>query len=230
MLVEYLLWLIVGAGAVAMVWPLDVRVDTALDASRNPSLHHLAWWCSKLGEGWVPAAAGIPLAILFVLLNRPGGAAKIFFAVLVCEITGLAGLIFRILAGRTRPLAHDAAQGFYGVWYHGHWIIGKYEFSSFPSGHAATAVGLAAAAWLVHRGWGAVAAIYALAVMWSRIALQCHHLSDVVASAVLAIPLAVLAKSILLPTVEFQFGNLHRWWKTHVPNSRSPASPRPGRM
>jgi membrane-associated phospholipid phosphatase len=66
---------------------------------------------------------------------------------------------------------------------------------------------------LVHRGWGAVAAVYALAVMWSRLALQCHHLSDVVTSAVLAIPLAVQAKKVLFPTVEFQFGNLHRAWK-----------------
>jgi membrane-associated phospholipid phosphatase len=118
----------------------------------------------------------------------------------------------RILTGRTRPLAH-AAQGFYGVWHDGHWIIGKYEFSAFPSGHAATAVGLAAAVWLVHRGWGAVAAVYALAVMWSRLALQCHHLSDVVASTVLAIPLAVMLKKVLLLSVEFQFGNLHRAWK-----------------
>jgi membrane-associated phospholipid phosphatase len=69
---------------------------------------------------------------------------------------------------------------------------------------------LAAAAWLVHRGWGAVAAAYALAVMWSRVALQCHHLSDVVASAVLAIPLAVMLRKILLPSVQFQVANLHR--------------------
>jgi membrane-associated phospholipid phosphatase len=74
-------------------------------------------------------------------------------------------------------------------------------------------VGLAAAAWLVHRGWGAAAAVYALAVMWSRIALQCHHLSDVAASVVLAIPLAVLLKKVLAPSIEFQFGNFHRAWK-----------------
>jgi len=55
-----------------------------------------------------------------------------------------------------------------------------------------------------------LAGLYALAVMWSRIALQCHHLSDVVASTVLAIPLAVLLKKALLPSVEFQFGNLNR--------------------
>ena len=207
-----MLWLLAGASLVALAWPFDNRVDAALDVTKNPLLHQFAWWCSKLGEGWVPAAAGIFFAIIFVLLNRPGVAAKIFFVALTCEVTGLAGLILRILTGRTRPLAH-AAQGFYGVWHDGHWIIGKYEFSAFPSGHAATAVGLAAAAWLVHRGWGAVAAVYALAVAWSRIALQCHHLSDVVASAALAIPLAVLAKKTLFPTVEFQFGNLHRAWK-----------------
>jgi membrane-associated phospholipid phosphatase len=49
--------------------------------------------------------------------------------------------------------------------------------------------------------------------MWSRIALQSHHLSDVVASTALAIPLAVLSKNVLLRSVEFQFGNLHRAWR-----------------
>jgi membrane-associated phospholipid phosphatase len=96
------------------------------------------------------------------------------------------------------------------MWHDGHWILGQFKFSSFPSGHAATAVGVAAAAWLVHRGWGAVLMVYALAVMWSRIALQCHHLSDVLASTVLSIALAVWLKQRLLPSVEFQFGNLNR--------------------
>jgi len=209
-LVKSLSWLIAGAGIIALAFQLDNRVDAALEVSRNPSVGGFAWWCSKLGEGWVPAAFGIPFAAAYLMANRPQLAARIFFVALASELTGLAGLILRILLGRTRPLARDAAQGFYGVWHDGHWIIGNYQFSAFPSGHAATAVGFAVAAWLVHRGWGALAAVYALAVMWSRIALQAHHLSDVIASAVLAIPLAVLAKKALLPTVEFQFGNLHR--------------------
>jgi membrane-associated phospholipid phosphatase len=209
---KHLPWLLLGAVAMALAWPLDQFVDPALDVTHDPRLHQIAWWCSKLGEGWVPAAAGVLLALGLTLGNRPAAAARVFFVALTCEVTGLAGLILRVLAGRTRPLAH-AAQGFYGVWHDGHWIIGKYEFSSFPSGHAATAVGLAAAAWLVQRGWGAVAAVYALAVMWSRIALQCHHLSDVVASTVLAIPLAILAKPLLLPAAEYHFANLHRAWR-----------------
>ena len=187
----------------ALAWPFDTPVDTALDASKNPSLHHFAWWCSKLGEGWVPAVAGILFAVIFMFLNRPVIAAKIFFVALTCELTGLAGLFLRILTGRTRPTA-AVPQGFYGIWYDGHWVIGKYQFSSFPSGHAATVVGLAAAAWLFHRGWGALIAIYALAVIWSRIALQCHHLTDVVASTFVAIPIALWAKRALYPSIEFR--------------------------
>jgi membrane-associated phospholipid phosphatase len=202
-----LFWLIAGAAALGLVWPLDASVDAALDATHQPLVHRVAWWCSKLGEGWAPAVVGILLAVLWWWRNRPIWAARIFFVALTCEVTGLAGLILRILIGRTRPLAH-VPQGFYGVWHDGHWIIGKYDFSSFPSGHAATAVGLAAAAWLVHRGWGAVVTLYALAVMWSRLALQCHHLSDVVASAAVAIPLAILCRAILLPPLESQFTKL----------------------
>jgi membrane-associated phospholipid phosphatase len=209
----WLLWLLAGVAAVALAWHFDNRVDAALDVTNNPYWHNLAWWCSKIGEGWVVGAAGIFLAAVFFLANRPRIAANIFFVALTSELTGLAGLILRMLSGRTRPSNHDAPPGFYGIWHDGHWIIGKYQFSAFPSGHAATAVGLAAAAWLVHRGWGAVAVVYALAVMWSRLALQAHHLSDVIASAVLAIPLAVLLKKFLAPSVEFQFGNLHRAWK-----------------
>jgi membrane-associated phospholipid phosphatase len=205
-----LLWLLAAAAVIALAWPFDDRVDAALTAPPRTDLHTLAWWCSKLGEGWVAAAWGIGCAIIFVLTNRPTLAAKIFFVALTSELTGLAATILRILFGRTRPSNHDVPQGFYGVWHDGHWIIGQFKFSAFPSGHAAAAVGLATAAWLFHRGWGAVAAVYALAVMWSRLALECHHLSDVVASAVLAIPLALLLKKVLFPSVEFQFGNLHR--------------------
>ena len=205
-----LLWLLAAGALLGLAWWLDNRVGATLDATRNPALKNFAGWCSKIGEGWAPAVAGFFFAAIFLIAKRPGVAAKIFFVMLTCELTGLAATILRVLFGRTRPLNHDVPQGFYGVWHDGHWIIGKFAFSSFPSGHAGTAAGLAAAAWLVHRGWGAVAMLYAVAVMWSRIALQCHHLSDVVASTLLSIPLAILLKRLLLTSVEFQFGNLHR--------------------
>jgi membrane-associated phospholipid phosphatase len=206
---RFWLWLLAGAGVVALTFLWDNRVDAALDVTHVTAWEHFARGCSKIGEGWVVAVAGIFFALVFLWVNRPQVAARFFFVALTSELTGLAATILRVLFGRTRPTAH-VPQGFYGVWHDGHWIIGKYDFSSFPSGHAATAVGLAAAAWLVHRGWGAVVAVYALAVVWSRMALQCHHLSDVLASAVLSIALAVWLKPLLLPLLESQFGRWHR--------------------
>lgn len=215
-LLRWLLWLLAGAGVIALAFSLDGRVDAALAVPHNHSLLDIAWWISKSAEGEMIGGAGILFAAIFFLLNRPRAAVHIFFVAACGLLIGLSGTILRVIAGRTRPLPHGphgVPPGFYGVWHDGHWIIGKAAFASFPSGHSAVAAGLAAAAWLVHRRRGAVAWVYALAVMWSRLAQQWHHLSDVVASTVLAIPLALLLRKYLLPSVEFQFDRLHRVWK-----------------
>jgi membrane-associated phospholipid phosphatase len=202
-----LLWLLFGAGAVALAWQLDGRVDAALGVAGKPSLQKLARWCSEAGEGWAVAIWGILCAAIFFMMKRPDVAAKIFFTAVTAEIAGLASVIVRAFVGRARPNAH-VQQGIYGVWHDGHWIIGKYDFSSFPSGHSAVAVGLAAAAWLFNPRWGIVAAIYAVAVMWSRIAQGVHHFSDVTASIVLAVPVAVLMKKHFASANEMYFEKL----------------------
>lgn len=204
------LWLLAGLAVVGAAFPFDSRVCVALDVASDPTLKGIASWCSKLGEGWVIAVTAVFFSSIYLAANKPGPAARIFFVGLTSELVGLASIILRLLAGRTRPSNHEVPQGFYGLWHDGHWIAGQFKFSSFPSGHAATAAGLVAAAWLLNRGWAGVLAIYALAVMWSRIALECHHLSDVLASTVLAIPMAIWLKPYLLPFLEFHFGNLNR--------------------
>jgi membrane-associated phospholipid phosphatase len=181
-----------------------------LNVHNRPVQHAFAMFFSKLGEGWFPALLGIFLAIVFVRRHRPDIAAKIFFVLLTGELAGLTAVIVRLFAGRSRPSAHDIPQGFYGMWYDGHWIIGQFDFSAFPSGHAAITAGLATAAWMLHRRWGVALALFALAVSWSRVAFQSHHFSDVVASVVLAVPLAVTLKKALLPYLEVRFAKFER--------------------
>jgi len=201
------LWLLAGAVLVATMFPLDDTVDSALVVGATSPWHRVAWWCSKLGEGWVVGVVGILLAAFFVGRKKPQLAAGVFFVAFTSEIAGLAALILRLLFCRTRPTA-PLPQGFYPWWHDSLRLIGHYQFSSFPSGHSATAVGLVAAAWLVNRTWGAVTLVYAVAVMWSRIALNCHHLSDVVASAVLSIAVAQLLKKHFAPRNEKLFARL----------------------
>jgi len=198
---------------IALGFALDDRTQSALDATHNLSLKGFAWWLSKSAEGEIIGGIGILLTVIFFRLRRPQLAGQIFFVFASALLIGLAGTILRVLAGRTRPGIHGpegVAPGFYGIWHDGHFILGQAAFSAFPSGHSAVAAGLAAAATLVNRTWGAVAWVYAFAVMWSRIALQWHHLSDVLASAVLAWPLAWLLKKYLLPHIERRLGNFSR--------------------
>jgi membrane-associated phospholipid phosphatase len=173
--------------------------------------HQVAIYSSKAGEGWVIAVAG-SIGSLFLFLGRRFQASRVMFlAASTGLLTGAIATFVRSMIGRTRPDAQEL-QGFYGVWHDSHWIIGKYEFGAFPSGHAATVIGLAAAAWLMDRRLGMLAAFYALLVSWSRIALNCHHFSDAVAAAILGIYGAHLILIRLQAIVDFVSHYLRETW------------------
>lgn len=176
----------VALALVALAFPLDASVDRALLLVNHPDWHRFAWWCSRLGEWWIIALGGVVVAALAIWRGQTERAHAILTVVGTSGLTGLSATILRTLTGRTRPSNHDVPQGFYGIYYHGHFILGRPEFSSFPSGHSATVAGLAIAAWWLDRRAGVVAWIFAALVIWSRIATDWHHLSDVVASLVLA--------------------------------------------
>ena len=170
-----------------------ILVAFAVDGSVTGffQLHSKNWaWTaagllSKYGD-WPPLLAAGAVCVVILHLLRRFEASRLLLLVLIAGmLTGFSATVIRSVTGRTRPNA-EAPQGFYGLRYNSRWIVGKYEFGSFPSGHTATVAGLAVAAWLVNRRFGVAAAIFGAAVAWSRMALHCHHFSDVVASVVLA--------------------------------------------
>jgi undecaprenyl-diphosphatase len=130
--------------------------------------------------------AGLLCSAGLSLAGRANAARTVFLVAAVGLLTGATATALRSVIGRTRPNAH-VVQGVYGVRHDSHWIIGKSEFGSFPSGHAATVVGLAAAAWMLNRRFGVATSAYAVLVSWSRIAQGVHHFSDIVAACILGI-------------------------------------------
>ncbi len=68
---------------------------------------------------------------------------------------------------------------------------------SFPSGHTTTAAATVAALFLLNRRLGWVTAVFALVLAFSRVYVGGHYPHDVVASAILAVPVAA-AVSLLL--------------------------------
>jgi lipid A 4'-phosphatase len=94
---------------------------------------------------------------------------------------GLVGDIMKPVFGRARPrlLISDGIFGF--TWHGAHAV-----YWSFPSGHAITAVSLAAALAVIERRFWPLYAAAALLVMASRVVLGEHYLSDLIAGAFIA--------------------------------------------
>jgi membrane-associated phospholipid phosphatase len=209
---RFLFWLSLSMVVLLLAFAADDPVSKAFTLKSSATfLNSVAVWASKAGEGWVVAAVGACGSLFLFILHRFTASRAVFFMAATGLLTGAAATVLRSLLGRTRPGAHEL-QGFYGVWHESHWIIGKYEFGAFPSGHAATVIGLATAAWLIDRRLGILAALYALLVSWSRIALGCHHFSDAVAAGILGIYGAQFISARLGPSVQSLARNLQDAW------------------
>lgn len=117
---------------------------------------------------------------------------RIFLAAMVAStLAGMVANASRLTTGRTRPRESPRiAQGFYGPWHEGHWLVGEPAYNSFPSGHTATAFGFAAVIVLAAPAWGVVAIPLAAAVAWSSIGVGAHHPSDVTVSILLSFAVA----------------------------------------
>jgi len=190
---------------------LDDPVAQMVDIHSSLFLQDFARWMTLLGEGWVVALLGILVPTVLWILGRTRAARAVVLITAIGLLTGGAATLLRSLVGRTRPNAH-VAQGVYGVRHDSHWIIGKYEFGSFPSGHTATVVGLAAAAWMINRRLGLASAAYAALVSWSRIAQGSHHFSDVVAASIVGVAGAYIVLTRVGPLIKWVDGGLKDLW------------------
>ncbi len=115
----------------------------------------------------------------------------ILLAMLASTLAGVVANASRLTTGRTRP-REKIEQGFYGLRHDEEWLIGKSGFNSFPSGHTATAFGLAGVIFFASPLVGIVAIAGAALVAWSSIIIGAHHPSDVTVSILLSLVIARL--------------------------------------
>jgi membrane-associated phospholipid phosphatase len=178
-----LVWGGLGILAILAAFALDAPVDDALRLEPEGRFFWLAGFLSRIGD-WPPLVLiGLGLVLFFYLRGRRDLSRLLLLALAAGMLAGFSASIIRSCTGRTRPNS-QLPQGFYGMRYHSHWKVGKYDLGAFPSGHTATVAGLTAAFWMIRRRWAMVFAVFALGVAWSRIALNRHHFSDVVAAVV----------------------------------------------
>jgi membrane-associated phospholipid phosphatase len=149
--------------AVALLGPvqsLDLAVQQSVQAARAPWLEPVMRGATDAGKA--PFVLGAFLAI--ALFDAAAGPATVKLALLALVPANLAVEGLKRAVNRTRPDGEH-----------------KRSNASFPSSHAANA---AAIAWILARRWRRLAPVFwalALTVAWSRVYLNRHYLSDVVA-------------------------------------------------
>jgi undecaprenyl-diphosphatase len=174
-----------------VVYPHDHAWLAAIQCFRGQAeqtAHGMAWELGRWGDY---PTYNLPLAVLLWLYGIWKKSRAWRRIAVVCFLgASLAGLFddcFRLTVGRPRPDAPHAIDGFYGP---AKALLGRYQ--SFPSGHAASDIGMAVALLFVCRPLGLVTLAYAFAVIWGRMELNKHYPSDVMVGSIVGLYFGVL--------------------------------------
>ena len=116
-------------------------------------------------------------------------AARAGFLFTAIALPSLFGTIIKRIIGRARPFVAPLDDPF--VYRPFAW---QPEYASMPSGHATTAAAAAIAFGAIWPRWRAVMWLYALIIMLTRVVLNVHHPSDVLAGALVGIVGALLVR------------------------------------
>ena len=154
---------------------IDIPLARALQPI-DPITRAVFGFITKLGEGSVYL---VPLGIIFLwawVKREELWATRAGFVFLTIAVPGILADIAKPVFARARPvlLFRENLYGF--IWGSPHanaW--------SFPSGHSITVTALAIALYAIYPAGWRLYALLALAVMASRVILNAHYLSDVIA-------------------------------------------------
>lgn len=166
-------------------------------------LHAIARFLSATANGGGLIVFGAALGAWWAWRGQRTAARWALAMTLAGSVAGLSGTLLRATIGRARPLAH-VQQGWHGPRVDGHWVFGRHDYASFPSGHTSLAAGFGGFLFLHRRRTGLMGLGYAAAVAWSRVELGAHRPSDVVAALLVGPAVALLVGP-------FMLGVARRW-------------------
>jgi membrane-associated phospholipid phosphatase len=170
-------WLSLGcviAFVIAYEW-IDIPLARALQ-NIDPATRAIFAFVTRFGEGGVYL---VPLGLVFLwawLKRAELWATRAGFVFVTIAVPGIVADIMKPVFARARPVLLFRENLFGFTWGSPHanaW--------SFPSGHSITVTALAVALYAIYPPAWPAYALLALAVMASRIVLDQHYLSDVIA-------------------------------------------------
>jgi membrane-associated phospholipid phosphatase len=214
----------IAAGVVVVLFVFGmVFLDAATIRAVGRAPRWLNWCFNQITDygksGWFLW----PLGLLFIALaalptNVPRMAQLVLAAVMVrvgflfaaIAVPGLFVAIVKRMIGRARPMVGGHIDP-----YLFHPFIWRTEYASLPSGHATTAFSVLVAFGSLYPRARTVLWIYALAIAASRVMVNVHNLTDVLAGALFGTVGAMMVRRwFALRRLGFSFGpdgTLHQW-------------------
>ena len=173
---------------------IDIQVALWFHTHNNRLAHDLFNVITDFGESQWYLIAGILLFAVFRKSN-PGRAYSGLFLSISVAVSGIGADIFKYLAGRARPTIYftEHLYGFNCFHY-------EYEWTSFPSGHAATAFSAAIVLSTLYPRWRFLFLLSGALIAFSRILLTQHYVSDVIAGSLLGIVSSILLYNLYFKT------------------------------
>jgi undecaprenyl-diphosphatase len=173
----------------------------AVASKQLPHWVHAAFaFITDFGKsGWFLWPAGIVLAAIALVTSPALAPLSRFVLAAIAVRTGflfaaiavpsLFATIIKRVIGRARPFVGAEVDPFlYGR------LVWRADYASMPSGHATTAFAAAIAVGLLWPRLRSVMLIYALIIAVSRVALDAHYLSDVIAGAFVGVIGALIVR------------------------------------
>lgn len=185
-------WFVLGAIAIGTTMPFDPAILSTVRQPEDSAAQGVARWLSTYGDfPWITILPVLLLAILGTILRAVRLQRLALAILLTAVVTGLFTHAVRSGTGRVRPDAGET-DGWHGPSL-------EHRYNSFPSAHTSNAFATAATVAILVPPLSVPAMTTAAAVGWSRMQLNKHRLSDVLAGAwlgttvaiVLAAPMAV---------------------------------------
>ncbi|MDP4921138.1 MAG: phosphatase PAP2 family protein [Solirubrobacteraceae bacterium] len=177
-----------ASGALARAHHADASLYASIAASSTPSLDGplaLISDAANLSKPWLASAA-----LLSIFGGQRGRRAALYGIASITVSSAIVNVVMKPLSGRRRP---DRVA--MGVIEERH--VPMPSSTSFPSGHSASAFAFAAGVGHVMPAAGALLAIPAAAVAYSRIHTGVHYPGDVLAGSLTGVMLAKLSSTVL---------------------------------
>ncbi len=186
---QSLIWILVAAILLGFGFYFDAAVRDWVAQHQVPSIRtfmrSVSWW----GD-WPQhvALALVGIGIAYARRNRRWITILIAM-ILACAIAGAINRVIKIGTGRSRPYVTTDA-GWKG-------LRMSSSYNAFPSGHTAASTAFFAALVIASRRIGLALLPIPILIAASRMYLNAHHLSDVIAGAIVGVCSAILAWRII---------------------------------